>query len=160
MSATAPRPTRAPRRAVAPKPAPKAPLLPFGELPDETFFQTQLSAALNAPGRMTRVDRQNAGRVEVRLRNGGSGGWIDLAPEGAADLTGLVAPEGWRLEVEVKVEEPHKPPQIRWQNYIRAFGGIYVLVRWDQELQLEANIIRGVRLVDEAIAARRAGARA
>jgi hypothetical protein len=135
---------------------PRAPLLALGELPDETFFQNQLSAALNAPGRMTRLDRQNAGRVEVRQRGGGSGGWIDLAPTGAADLSGLVAPEGWRLEVEVKVLEPHKPEQIRWQNYIRAFGGIYVLVRWAPELDLDENVGRGVLLVDEAIAQRRA----
>lgn len=139
---------------------PTTPLLALGELPDETFFQNQLSAGLNAPGRFTRVHRQNAGRVEVRRRDGGSGGYIDLAPKGAADLSGLVAPEGWRLEVEVKVQEPHKPEQISWQNYIRMFGGIYVLVRWAIDLDIEANVARGVHLVDEAIAERRARQRA
>jgi hypothetical protein len=135
--------------------APTTPLLALGELPDETFFQNQLSAALNAPGRFTRLNRQNAGKVEVRQRGGASGGWIDLAPVGAADLSGLVAPEGWRLEVEVKVQEPHKAEQISWQNFIRMFGGIYVLVRWVPGLLVEANVARGVQLVDDAIAARR-----
>lgn len=135
---------------------PTTPLLALGELPDETYFQNQLSVGLNAPGRLTRVHRQNAGRVEVRRRGGGSGGYVDLAPEGAADLTGLVAPDGYKLEVEVKVKEPHKPEQVRWQNFITAFGGIYVLVRWSPELDLDTNVARGVQLVDEAIVARRA----
>lgn len=135
--------------------APTTPLLAPGELPDETFFSNQLSAGINAPGRLTRVNRQNAGRVEVRRRGGASGGYIDLAPTGAADLSGLVAPWGYRLEVEVKVLEPHKPEQIDWQNFIRMFGAIYVLVRWSPALDLAANIQRGLQLVDDAIAARR-----
>jgi hypothetical protein len=126
------------------------------KLPLESEFQKPLYEALcRLP--QVRVWRQNVGGVQVRDRAGQVRGRFEAGPPtGAADLSGIVAPEGVRLEVEVKVKEPWKDEQQRWKAFCETFGGVYVLVRWDKALDLKANVQRGVRLVLDAIEARRA----
>jgi len=122
----------------------------------ESEFQSHLLVALNAAGRDTRVWRQNAGKMQVRQRDGSSR-WIELAPKGSADLTGIVRPEGWRLEVECKgARTALTKMQVARGRFIEAFGGIAVKVRYDEGAILEENVERGLRLVDEAIERRRA----
>ncbi len=121
----------------------------------ESEFQSHLLVALNAAGRDTRVWRQNAGKMQVRQRDGSSR-WIELAPKGSADLTGIVRPEGWRLEVEVKgFKTAVKKHQVARSRFIEAFGGVSLKIRYDEEETLEQNVERGVQMVDDAIGKRR-----
>ena len=125
------------------------------KLPLESEFQKPLYEELcRLP--QVRVWRQNVGGVQIRDRAGQVRGRFEAGPPiGAADLSGLVAPEGWRLEVEVKVKAPWTDEQKRWKAFIEAFGAMHVLVRWDRTLSMDANVARGVQLVLDAIAARR-----
>ena len=48
---------------------------------------------------------------------------------GQADLTGIL-PDGRRLEIEVKNETgQQRPAQVRYQDMIRKFNGLYILAR-------------------------------
>lgn len=140
--------------------APRSPTLAIRDLPPgahllEGDFQEPLKRALCASGRTTRVMRQNVGSVVTRNRAGlETGRFTAGAFEGAADLSGLVAPWGFRLEVEVKVDAPHQDNQKAFQAMITRFGGIYVLCRYDHALSLVDNVAAGVALVDSAISAR------
>jgi len=125
-----------------------------GESISEADFQRVLYQHLNAPHRLTRVWRQNSGAVTTRSETGKVTGRFQGAITGAADLSGIVGPLGLRLEIEVKVKHKHTPQQIAFGQVITKLGGIYVLVRYDPTLTLAANVERGLRIVDEAIAAR------
>lgn len=114
----------------------------------ESEFGRALWVALNAGP--TRVERVNAGVLKLeggRVAHG--------ARKGTADLVGWVRPEGWHLEVEVKVDAPHTKQQRARGAAIERDGAIYVLVRWDHALSLEANVVWGVDRVQQAIEARR-----
>ena len=54
--------------------------------------------------------------------------WIEGAPAGAADLTGIHG--GKRVEIEVKTEigRPSAEQKL-WAEMIRSKGGIYILAR-------------------------------
>lgn len=59
---------------------------------------------------------------------------VQLAPKGAADLTGIIPWGPWfgrRLEVECKRRYggTQSPEQIKWQQEIEKYGGVYLLVR-------------------------------
>lgn len=125
---------------------------------NESTFQTALVAALNAPGRPTRVWRQNAG-VRVFLDEHGHKRAFRGAPTGSADLVGLVQPDGLYVEVEVKVDAPQTTAQKRRQRFIETWGGIYVLVRYDKNKTPEQNVLAGLLKVEAAIIARRLGQR-
>lgn len=125
----------------------------------ESTFQARLLVAVNAPERQTRLERQNVlvarpckcGRL-VRIRTG--------ANEGAGDLAGFVAPEGWHLEVEVKGAETRvEPRQKQRAKALARAGAIYLLVRYDAALDLGANVERALGLIDAAIEARRQSSR-
>ena len=63
------------------------------------------------------------------------------APKGAADLTGIVAPYGWRLEVECKgVTTPIMEHQIRWARNINDMGGIGICVREKRGIPLAESV--------------------
>ena len=79
---------------------------------------------LEAVGSRTPLWRQNAGRVQLI-----NGRWMDLAPAGAADLTGILA-DGRRLEIEVKsATGQQREAQRAWQRMILSKGGVYILAR-------------------------------
>ena len=40
---------------------------------------------------------------------------------------------------------------MRWQAFVRAWGGVYVLCRYDEHEPFEANVLRAVEAVDAAI---------
>lgn len=121
-----------------------------GEHIIEVTFQEALRRALCAPGRKTRCWRQNAGAVTLRDRRGKEAGIFRGAVTGAADLSGIVAPSGRRLEVEVKVDAPHTDEQVAFGELIKRMGGIYLCVRYHHELSLAANVSLAVAIVDAA----------
>jgi hypothetical protein len=87
----------------------------------EKAFQSQLMLALSQLPRV-RVWRQNVGIVETADRRFFHAG----PPKGAADISGIVAPEGWRLEVECKAGKGKRSPeQIAWAAFIQLSGGVY-----------------------------------
>lgn len=122
----------------------------------ELDFQHDLMAALNAPGRATRVFRQNVGTVVKRDQRGRQTGVFHAGPpKGAADLSGIVAPDGVRLEVEVKsATAPWKPEQKRWRAFIIARGGVHVIVRYDESTSMAENVAHAVATIDVAVARR------
>jgi hypothetical protein len=83
-----------------------------------------------------RLWRQNSGKFqvvtnpcEVCLRRAR---WIQGAPAGAADLSGLLF-DGRRVEIEVKAQTKQSEDQKAWQAMIERFGGVYILARSAEE---------------------------
>jgi len=118
----------------------------------EAELQAHLLRTLNAPGSGTRVWRQNAGHVETI-----DGYHMELAPEGAGDLVGLVEPEGWHIEVECKgARTRHRPKQVAWGKMLKRKGGLYVVVRVDKKRTKEENVAAAMAAVHKAIEQKRA----
>lgn len=98
------------------------------------------------------VYRQQAGRVRTD-----KGTWMELAPAGAADLTGTVGPEGWTLQIEIKGAKTRETEEQRnWRRLHAEFGAIALVIRYDAALDLEENVRQGVLQLRVAIAERRA----
>lgn len=111
---------------------------------NESDIMRELERALCSCDSPVRVWRQNAGlsRVDGRVVRG--------APAGAADLTGIVLPHGWRIELEVKaVTGRVSLAQRRWGAMIERHGGIYIVCRGP-------DIRAHVEAVHAAVAARAA----
>lgn len=71
--------------------------------------------------------RQNAGRVQTA-----AGHWVDLGPEGIADIVGMVpTPHGARMVfVECKRRTgKQRAAQAAFQAAVEALGAVYVLAR-------------------------------
>jgi hypothetical protein len=78
------------------------------------------------------------------------------APNGAADISGYVRPEGWRLEIEVKGPGGVRTPeQERFARLVTQGGCVYAFVAYDAERSMSENVAAGVRLVEATIAERR-----
>lgn len=122
--------------------------------PTELEFMRSLMVALcTIPG--VRVHRQNSGSVAFtdrsvkRVFRAGP-------PAGAADLSGIIAPEGWRLEVECKgLRTPTTDAQRRWARYIAASGGVHVVVHVRRGDTLDTAVERAAEDVEHAISVRR-----
>lgn len=115
----------------------------------EQFFQSALQIALSNHA-CVRVWRQPAGKI-VSAR----GGAVKCAPVGAADLTGIVAPEGWRLEIEVKGARTRiRSEQRAWLARLRELGAVALLIR-QQPGDVAAAVDVAVTEVLSAIAERR-----
>lgn len=115
---------------------------------EQTFMQG-LRLALTQALPEVRVWRQPAGSIPA-VR----GGYVDAAPVGAADLSGIVRPEGWRIEVEVKGRRtPETAEQQRWRAFILEAGGVALLVRDDGTPDA---VQRAVEAIRAAITERRA----
>lgn len=93
--------------------------------------------------------RMNAGRVQTI-----TGHWVDLGPEGIADVGVFVPcvpidrpdalPFAVMCFVEVKRRTgKQREAQKRWQEAVERAGGVYVLAR--SEDQAEAGVIAGLR---------------
>lgn len=125
---------------------------------EELDFQGHVMLAAGAL-RDFRIHRQNVGSVAVRSRTGKVLRVFHAGPPvGASDLSGIVRPEGWRLEIELKsATGVRSPAQIRWADHIREFGGVYVLIAFDEQLSLGANVDAAVAAIHEAIRRRRGG---
>lgn len=108
-----------------------------------------------------RLWRQNAGSITFADASGRLAAFRG-APEGAADLTGIVKPDGWRLEIEVK-GPAHRPGkdkrrdemQARWAAFVEEFGGIYIFARWNKIHSLAENVDRVNYQLDVELARKR-----
>lgn len=77
----------------------------------------------------TRLWRQNAGKFFHVPRPCPScrtqGRWVQGAPAGAADLSGIH--KGRCLQIEVKADTSQSDDQRNWERMILSQGGIYIL---------------------------------
>lgn len=120
----------------------------------EQDFQQQLRIAVTAAKLPVRLWRQPTGRLELA----GTKGFVEAAPIGAADLTGVVSPEGWRIEIEVKgPRTPVTTEQVHWRETMREAGAIALLVRYDGKLSEDENLRAAVETIRTAIEERRRG---
>lgn len=124
--------------------------------PDEIEFMQQLMLAIGRSNDL-RIWRQNTGSVPVRNPAGRVLRYFHAGPPtGAADVSGIVRPEGWRLEIELKSATGTRSlEQIRWGDFIVAAGGVYVLVAYDASLSPQQNIEAAAGVIHDAIARRR-----
>ncbi len=118
----------------------------------EHEFQQELILAL---GRQpwARCWRQNTGQVTVRDARGREQGVFRAGPpKGAADVSGIVRPWGFRLEVECKrADGERRPEQFRWADMVRAGGGVYVLAQVIEGETCKAAVARTVAEVRAAV---------
>ena len=97
----------------------------------------------------------HAWRINTGTLRDRTGRPVSFAPLGSADISGIVGPEGWRLEVECKRDEKAaraqlSPAQHAWSEMVRTAGGIWFLA-WEPaalRLALIAEINRR-RKIDE-----------
>lgn len=140
---------------------------------NEFELQALIEKPVNAAGRDTRLWRQNAGTFRVfdlksfmaamasprslkqaffefsRIVRG--------APKNSPDLTGIVIPEGWRLEVELKgPKTPHTKGQKLRAAALRAQGAAVGFYRVDPSLTDEQNRDACIAAIDAAVVERRA----
>ena len=72
-----------------------------------------------------RLWRQNTGAAR-----GPGGVYIRFGVPGQADISGILAPHGQRIEIEAKTKTGRqRPEQKKWQAMIERFGGLYILAR-------------------------------
>ncbi len=124
--------------------------------PDELEFQAAFMLAIGRRNDI-RIWRQNTGSVPVRNTSGIVLRYFHAGPPtGAADLSGIVRPEGWRLEIEMKsATGTRSVEQTRWADMIVAAGGVYALIAYDATASPALNVERGVAIVLDAIDRRR-----
>lgn len=124
--------------------------------PTEMEFMRRLMLALGTHPSL-RLWRQNCGQVPIRDAHGNVVRMFDAGPpNGAADLSGIVRPEGFRLEIECKSAGGERSlEQRRWADFIVGYGGVYVLAQYNPMLSLEDNVAAAVRDVENALAQRR-----
>lgn len=104
---------------------------------EQEFQQALRIEVTRSLGGLVRLWRQPAGRLELKR-----GGWVEAAPNGAADLTGLVAPTGVRLELEVKgARTKVTDAQEHWRESMAERGAVALQVRFDPEVNLEGNLV-------------------
>jgi hypothetical protein len=122
----------------------------------ELDFQRRLHLTVGRR-RDLRVWRQNVGTIVRRDARGRHCGVFHAGPpKGASDFSGVVMPEGWRLEVEMKsAKGKRSPQQIRWAAFMDRAGAVYALIAYDPELDLTQNLAHAVEVLEQAIAARR-----
>ena len=103
--------------------------------PSEQAFMVALLKRLGRRPDM-RVARQNAGKIVYIDPHTQERRSIVLMPTGAADVTGIAAPDGLRLEIECKHtgSDKQEPAQVAWQAMIERHGGVYVLVHGNMGL--------------------------
>lgn len=128
----------------------------------ETEYTPHIVAKLNKPNSGVRVWRQNAGTVTTRNGRGRVTGAIHGAPAGAADLVGFTTlfrspvPLATFIEAELKGHRTPWPTHQRdRKETVERYGGIYVLLRYNEDETLEENLARHEAEVHAAIAVHR-----
>lgn len=87
----------------------------------EAWVGYEIGKAWGAHPRL-RFWRNNRGKAQIKGR------WVNFGIDGQGDYSGLIAPEGRRLEIETKREDgQQREAQIKFQAMIEAAGGVYVL---------------------------------
>jgi hypothetical protein len=124
----------------------------------ENEFRRHLIARIGArPG--FRVWIQNNGMIPVKNERGQTVSYFDAGvPNGASDISGIVAPEGWRIEFELKGHRTkHSDAQKNWSKQMKKLGAVVAFYRIDKRRSLEENLDRAAYVLDEAIEVRRRG---
>jgi hypothetical protein len=92
------------------------------DIPEAMLQKIVLAHVNQIPG--VEVWRMNTGGAYVR------GAWVSFGREGQADLAGLMAPSGRRLEIELKTKTGRqRDAQRTYQEMIERHGGLYILAR-------------------------------
>ena len=104
--------------------------------PNDTEATVKSEVLESAKAHRILLFRQQAGQISMGSY------YMNLAPKGAADLTGIIPYGPWfgrRLEVECKKRYggTQSEDQIAWQKMIEENGGVYLLVHsgsdfWEQ----------------------------
>jgi hypothetical protein len=125
-----------------------------------TLEQDFLEHVLVAIGRddTIRIHRQNCGQVVTRTAGGRPTGVFKAGPPpGACDISGIVPPEGWRIEIELKgAKTKVRPGQENWAIMIKKYGGIHCLIRFNEHMTMDENVKSAKDVIYEAVAERRA----
>lgn len=95
-----------------------------------------------------RVWRQNVAKLPDL-----TGQWIQFGIPGMADVGGIAAPGGWRLEIELKKGKGHRNRKVierqkRWRAMIERHGGIYLLARNAQDAVEQLKAVLAERRKD------------
>lgn len=106
-----------------------------------------------------RIWIQNNGVIPVKNERGKTVSYFDAGvPNGASDISGIVAPEGWRIEFELKGQRTkHSDAQKNWAKQMDKLGAVVAFYRIDSKRSLEENLDRAAYALDEAIEVRRRG---
>lgn len=121
----------------------------------ETDFRKHLLLRLGQ-SRDYRVWAQNCGKIIIPQKDGSKRAFNAGPPDGASDISGIVCPEGWRIEYELKGPKTRvTDAQLNWEQRMLDLGAVYARYRIDADLGLNENLDAAVRTLDEAIAARR-----
>lgn len=106
---------------------------------------------------LMRIWRQNVGSICIRDRKGSPIGWFHAGPPaGAADISGIVGPEGWRIEIETKgAVTKQSEAQIVFGRVVTSNGGIYIVCRYDAAQDMDVNLQRAEVEIESAIELRR-----
>ena len=116
---------------------------------EQEFQQLLRLEATRSLGGLVRLWRQPAGKLELKR-----GGWIEAAPNGAADLTGIVAPTGVRLELEVKgAKTKVTDEQVHWRESMGERGAVALQVRFDPDVNTEGNVVLACAEIARAVQA-------
>lgn len=114
---------------------------------EQDFQQALRLEVTRSLGGRVRLWRQPAGRFETKR-----GGWIEAAPVGAADLTGIVTGPGVRLEIEAKgAKTPERPEQGQWRETMSERGAIALQLRYDASVPFEGNVVLACAAIARAI---------
>lgn len=117
----------------------------------EQEFSNALRLALTEARIGVTLYRQQSGKVRTD-----KGTWMELAPTGASDLVGCVAPEGWMLQVEIKGPRTRTTAeQAHWRARWAALGAIALEIRHDPRVSPAASVAAGVESIRAAIHDRR-----
>lgn len=116
---------------------------------EQDFMQAFRLEVTRSLGGTVRLWRQPAGSIQAAR-----GGAVECAPVGAADLSGIVAPTGVRLEVEMKgARTPTTEAQTRWRESMLERGAVALQLRYDPAVNLEGNAVLACAELARAVAA-------
>ena len=90
-----------------------------------------------------RETRTKSNGVKIRSTRSFAAG----PPEGAADLSGIDARNGRRVELEVKIDAPYTKTQKRWAADIQIWNGAHALLRYNKKISVEENVKLATEIV-------------
>jgi len=102
--------------------------------------------------------RQSVGMVRINQEGPDTERVVRFGIPGMCDVSGLVEPQGWRVEIECKrYGQNLSEKQHHWCGNMIAWGGIYYLARPQIHETLEDAVPRWSEDIEKLIAAKRKG---
>ena len=100
-------------------------LLRFGALPDLRIWRSNVGVAWQPV-----TPQARRALTDLRQRMGGGFRPVTYGVEGQTDISGILAPTGRAVGIEVKAADGRtSPAQDRWREMFVRQGGIYVLAK-------------------------------